>query len=95
MKKEVEKMAEEYLYDDGITNILWFPDSANKEIRLVLLANDLEDTVNETHVVPYYFPITTDELPYVSAIAIIDENKVNKLTLPDDWCSWENAKEMK
>jgi len=79
--------------EPSIEKIFWFPD--NKEIRLI----ETETTVPKLgsgSVEPFYFdPSPDDKLTVPSGIALIHPNDYGKLTLPDGWCEWTEAKELK
>lgn len=78
--------------EPGIKKILWFPDS--KEVRLVMLEDDLPRSISKT-VEPFYFsPSQADKLPARSGIALIRTDEKGKLKLPEGWGSWGKAKEL-
>jgi hypothetical protein len=78
--------------EPGIKKILWFPDS--KEVRLVMLEDDLPRSISKT-VEPFYFsPSRVDKLPARSGIALIRTDEKGKLKLPEGWGNWGKAKEL-
>lgn len=79
--------------EPGIKKILWFPDS--KEVRLVVLEDDLPRSASKS-VEPFYFgPSRADKLPARSGIALIRTDELGRLKLPEGWGNWKKAKELK
>lgn len=93
IQRQAQVLAKENkLAEPGIKKILWFPD--NKEVRLVMLEDDLPRSISKT-VEPFYFgPSRADKLPARSGIALIRTDEKGKLKLPEGWGSWEKAKEL-
>jgi hypothetical protein len=69
-----------------ITRIYLFPDE--REIRLVIVD---PTTLKSKVLSPFYFAASPDEnLPYASAVALIQPDEEKELPLPDGW-DWNEA----
>ena len=78
--------------DPSIQKVYWFPHA--KEIRLVELTEEIPAAI-DGEVRPFWFrPSPKDGLTAPSGIALIRPGEFRKLKLPDDWPSWEEAKEL-
>ena len=77
--------------EPGIIKILWFPNDT--EVRLI----EIEDSIplsNIEEIEPVYFGASS-LVPVPSGTALIRPEEVNKLKLPADWGSWDDAQELK
>lgn len=78
--------------EPAIKKIFWFPDK--NEIRLLELMSDVPANDGE-EIYPFYFkPSPQDKITYPSAIAMIRPEEYEKLTLPKDWGTWDQAREV-
>ncbi len=78
--------------EPDITRILWFPHE--QEVRLIEVTEQIPVT-DDGQVHPYYFGASPNyDLPLPSAIAMIREDEVEKLKLPDEWGNWADAVEL-
>ncbi len=82
--------AENQQSDKSIVEVFWFPD--DNEVRLVEVDSTLGQTLSGS-VDPFYFsPQPAEQLPAVSAVALIAPGEFGKLRLPANWGGWEDAK---
>ena len=96
-RKEVEEQAIKLAKDNKksepqIKKIFWFPN--DDEVRLVEIEDDF--IISGSNVVePFYFDASPeDDLPLPSGVAIIRSDEFKKISLPDDWGSWDDAQEL-
>ncbi len=94
---EIEKQAKRLAMENKkgepeIKKIYWFPDV--DEVRLLEIEDDFVTSASGA-VEPFYFNASPkDDLPAPSGIAIIRTDEYKKLALPQDWGSWEDAREL-
>ncbi|MCH8126641.1 hypothetical protein IIC38_11855 [candidate division KSB1 bacterium] len=96
-RKEVEEQAIKLAKDNKksepqIKKIFWFPN--DDEVRLVEIEDDF--VISGSKIVePFYFDASPkDDLPLPSGVAIIRSDEFKKISLPDDWGSWDDAQEL-
>lgn len=90
VEQQARMLAEDnYHAEPDIEKVYWFPDE--QEVRLVELT-ELIPISFEGEVQPFYFRASPqDDLPVVTAVAMIRPNEFGHLRLPDAWGQWDDA----
>lgn len=78
--------------EPNIESIYWIPNG--KEVHLIEVEPDIVKSLSGM-VEPFYFdPSPTDGMPAPSGVALIRPEEFGNLTLPENWGSWKDAKNL-
>jgi hypothetical protein len=94
-RKNIREAAQELIEaniqaEPAITKAYLFP--SEDQIRLIYVDPTTSPTYPDERVAPYYFsPSQDDDLPYVSAVALVLPEEAESVPLPEGWGNWDEA----